>query len=135
MANLTATKNSERGPKLGNLIKFELFSEHGYCREVVNANLAAEATYDIGTVVGEVTATGNYVISDSAATDGSEVPAGIVIEKVDIPATTDTELVILKRGPAGVADGALILDASWDGSEADVYEALESLGIAVRKQI
>ena len=130
----TAEQIGTRAPKLGNLVKDELWAQHGYCRDTVTANEAADTTYEIGTVLGKVTATGKYVISDSAATDGSEVPAGIVVEQVDLTAATDTDVNILFRGPAVIADGALILDASWAGTEQTVYDAFEAVGIAVREQ-
>lgn len=130
---MTAENIGTRGPKLGNLLKQEQWSHLGYCRKVVTAQESAGTTYDIGTVLGDNGT--NYVISDSGASDGSEVPAAIVIEKVELEAATDTEVVVLVRGPASVADAALILDASWSGSEEDVYAALEALGIQVLRQI
>jgi hypothetical protein len=130
----TAEQIGTRAPKLGNLVKDELWAQHGYCRKVVTAQEAAATTYEIGTVLGEITASGKYIISASDAVDGSEAPAAIVVEAVDLEAATDAEVVVMFRGPAVVADAALILDATWTGSEQDVYDAFEAVGIAVREQ-
>lgn len=132
---MTAESIGTRGPKLGNLVKQELWSHLGYCREDVIANEAADATYEIGTVLGKVTATGKYVISKSDAVDGSEVPVAIVVEKASLTAATDVTVVVFVRGPLSVAKGALILDATWTGSEQDVYDAFEALGIQTLTQI
>ena len=121
-----------RAPKLGNLVKDEFWAQHGYCRKVVTAQEAGATTYQIGTVLGNNGS--EYVISAQDAVDGSEVPAAIVVEAVDLEAATDTDVVVMFRGPAVVADSALILDATWAGLEQGVYGALEDLGIAVRAQ-
>lgn len=123
-------KLGERGPKLGNLIKFEDWTDYGYCRKTVTVNEAAETEYKIGNLLGtDGTA---YKISDPAAVDGSEVIDVVVIENKTIPAATNTEVAVLFRGPAGVADGALILG---DHTEADAASALEGKGIKVMEQV
>lgn len=132
---MTAESLGTRGPKLGNLIKQELWSHLGYCRKTVVANEAADATYEIGTVLGEITASGKYIVSKSDAVDGSQTPAAIVVEKASLTAATDANVVVLVRGPASVADDALILDATWTGTEQDVYDAFEALGIQVLTQV
>lgn len=132
---MTAESIGTRGPKPGNLIKQEDNSHMGYCRKEVTAQEAADTTYEIGTVLGEITASGKYIISKSDAVDGSEAPSAIVVQKADLTAATDATVVVMYRGPASVADGALILDATWGGSEQDVYDALDALGIQVLEQV
>lgn len=100
--------------RISNLLKAELWSELGYCREVVTVNEAAAKTYAVGTVLGKVTASGKYKIAVETAVDGSKVGAAIVLADAAIAATTDTKLVVLVKGPSSVAKGALVLDATYD---------------------
>ena len=119
--------------RLSNLLKAELWSELGYCREVVTVNEAAAKTYAVGTVLGKVTSGGKYKIAVETATDGSEDAAAIVLEDKAIAATTDTKLVVLVKGPASIAKGGLVLDATYDDAtkKGVVYAALEAKGIQV----
>ena len=122
-------------PKIGNLVKHEYGREHGYCREVLTVNEAAAEEYSIGSLVGKVTATGKYKLVDPTAGDGSEVVAGIVIENKSIPATTDTDVVVMVRGNAIVADQAIVFDKTFDaGQKAAAKAEIEALGILVRQQ-
>jgi hypothetical protein len=100
--------------RISNLLKRELWAEVGYCREVVTVNEATAKTYAVGTVLGKVTTNGKYKIAVETAVDGSKVGAGIVLEDKAIAATTDTKLVVLVKGPAAVAKGALVIDATYD---------------------
>lgn len=100
----------------------------GYMQEDVVANEAAEVEYEIGTLLGKVTATGKYVIWDSAAVDGSEVLAAVVLENKTIPATTDTSVWVALRGPIIVADQALVLNGE---TLADATAGLEALNPAI----
>lgn len=123
-------------PKLGNLVKKEQWPESGWCREVLTVNEAAAATYTIGSLVGKVTATGKYQLVDPTAVDGSQVVAGIVLENKSIPATTDTEVVVMVRGSAIVGDQAIVYDNAFDaGQKTAALAEIEALGILVRTQI
>lgn len=119
--------------RLSNTVKKELWPETAYCRLVVTANEAAAKEYVIGTVLGKVTASGEYKISVQTATDGSEVPAAVVIQDTSVAATTDTKVLVLAKGPAEVSKFGLQLDASFDtDAEKDAaYAALEAKGINV----
>lgn len=124
-------KIGTRDPKLGNLIKYEEGTHIGYCRKEVVVNEASAVDYEIGMLLG--TADGEtFVISDPAAVDGSETIAAVVIENKAIPAATDTGVAVLYRGPASVADGALVLG---DHTAADAAAALEALGIKVQTAV
>lgn len=131
MANPFATENR----RFSNLVKEELWASQGYCRDVVTVNEATATSYVVGTVLGKVTATGKYVVSKETATNGSEVPAAVVIAEYSVPATTDTKVLVLAKGPAIVSKFGLQLDASWVGSEATVYAALEAKGINVNDSV
>lgn len=120
-------------PRVSNLVKHELWPETGYCRKVVTVNEATAKTYQVGTVLGKVTADGKYKIAVQTAVDGSQTAAAIVLDDYSIAGTTDTKVLVLIQGPAEVSQGALVLDASYDQqAEKDaVYASLEALGINV----
>lgn len=127
MANPFATE----AKRLSNVVKQELWPETGYTRAVVTVNDAA-ATLVPGTVLGKVTATGKYKVAVQTATDGSEVADAIVMQEIAVPATTDTKVLVLIKGPAIVSKAGLVLDATYNtaGELAAVYAALEAKGIA-----
>ncbi len=83
---------------LSNLIKYELFPEVGHCRDVITYNGTAKdfAIGDLVTSVGGVPATAGDI-------------AGIVVRDVSAPATTNTAVIILARGAAGVSTAGLKL--------------------------
>ena len=122
--------------RLSNVVKQELWAETGYCREAVVVNDAA-ATLVPGTVLGKVTATGKYKVAVQTAVDGSEVAAAIVMVEIAVPATTDTKVLALVKGPAIVSKVGLVLDATYnlDAEKAAVYAALEAKGIACNDAI
>lgn len=96
----------------------------GYNQKSVTVNEAAEEEYVVGTIVGKVTADGKYKIWDSGLDDGAEVLAGLVLENITVPATTDTSVLIMPFGAAIVADGALELNGE---TLADAVAGLEAL--------
>lgn len=131
MALVASTK-----PKLGNLVKMETEKNHGFCREKYTVNEAALVDYSIGSLVGQVTAGGKYKLVDPTAVDGSEVVAGVVLENKTIQATTDTEVVVLVRGPAIIGDQAIVYDNAFDAGQTTAAIAeIEALGILVRTQV
>lgn len=109
--------------------------------ELVTVNEAAGKTYELGTVLGKVTATGKYKIAVQSAVDGSEKPAAIVIgdgslgavPPFSVLATTDTKVLTLARGKAIVAREALKLDVSFGtaAQKAAAEDALKAIGIMV----
>lgn len=119
--------------RTSNLVKHELWPETGYCRKEVVVNEAAARSYVVGTVLGKVTASGKYKVAVETATDGSKVAAALVLSAQSIPATTDTKIVVLVKGPAEVSKGALVLDATYDNAAKQdaVYASLEAVGINV----
>lgn len=124
-------------PRYSNVIKHEYAPELGYTRLVVTVNEAAAKTYVAGTVLGKVTADGKYKIAVQTAVDGSAVADAIVLGDVSIAAATDTKVLVLVRGPAIVAKGELVLDATYDlaAEKNAVYAALEAKGILVNDSI
>ena len=116
-----------------NLVKQETFPEQGFNYDAVTVNEAAIKTYAVGTVLGKVTASGKYKICVQTAVDGSQTAAALVVGDQTIPATTDTKVLAMVRGPAIVSKDALVLDASHDlQAEKDaIYASLTALGILV----
>jgi len=99
-------------PTLGDLLKYEL--NGNYSRETVT--LRGGASYPLGAVLGEVTASGKYILSPAAAVvgdEGAELARAVLLEAVDASGGDATGLV-LARGPAIVAKSALGFDASVD---------------------
>ncbi|MDD3676894.1 head decoration protein [Thauera propionica] len=118
---------------LGDLVKREY--DRGYTRETVT--LKAGAAYPMGAVLGRITASGVYALSPAAPTtglEGAEIACAVLLD--DVPAsTTDTQAVVLVRGPAIVAEGALVFDASVadDAAKAIKHQQLAAHGIVVRQ--
>ena len=117
---------------LGDLIKRE--SDPDYTRETVT--LKAGTAYPLGAVLGRITATGNYALSPAASTaglEGAEIACAVLLHAV--PASdTDTQAVVLARGPVIVADRALAFDASVTDAAAQSlkHQQLAAHGIVVR---
>lgn len=119
--------------RFSNVIKAELWPEMAYCRAVVTVNEAAAKSYVPGTVLGKVTASGKYKVSVQTQTDGSQVGAAVVLREQSIAATTDTKVLVLVKGPAGVSKFGLQFDATFDteAKKAATYAAFEAAGIMV----
>lgn len=119
--------------RFSNLVKKELWPESGYCRAVVTVNEGAAKSYVVGTALGKVTANGKYKISVQSAVDGSETVAALVLQEVSVPASTDTKVLVMVKGPAEVSKFGIVLDASYDldAEKNAAYAALEAKGINV----
>lgn len=129
--------------RFSNVVKHEYDPATAYCRDVVTVNDAA-ATFKVGAVLGKVTATGKYKLVTVAAADGSEVASAVVIADangnsgdVTIPATTDTKVLVLTRGPVIVSKSMLQLgaDVDTDAEKLVVYNALKAVGIIAETTI
>ncbi len=116
----------------GNVVKHEYLPDVAYCKNVVTVNDTA-GTLAIGTVVGKVSANGKYKRAVETAVDGSKVAAGIVAAVTTIAGSTDTNVLIVNRGPIGVSKAGLVLDATYDDAtkKGVVYASLEAVGIQV----
>jgi len=99
-------------PTLGDLLKYEL--NGNYNREVVT--LKAGTNYALGSVLGQIAATGKYRLSPTAEVtgdEGAEEAVAVLIEAVDASAADATGLVVA-RGPVILSEDALVFDASVD---------------------
>lgn len=101
-----------QSPTLGDLLKYEL--NGNYTRATVT--LKAGASYPLGAVLGRITASGKYRLAPAAEVvgdEGAETAVAVLLEPVDATAA-DATAVVLARGPAIVAEAALVFDASVD---------------------
>lgn len=133
-----------RAETIGNVVKWTGFPDSDYHFETVTVNVASAGTLAVGTVLAKVTATGKYLVQDASLASGAGLEASAVLVGSDIinanlvvAANTDAKAIVLKRGPAKVAKGQLIMGAGTDtaAEKAAVYAALEALGIITSDQI
>jgi hypothetical protein len=68
-------------------------------------------TYPIGTLVGRLTSGGKLVPLTSAATNGSQIPVGLLAQEVTLAATSDDNVCI---AIAGVVDSSKVTLAGSD---------------------
>jgi hypothetical protein len=123
--------------RFSHLVKHEYEPSFAYCRDVLVANEAGARTYTVGTVLGRVTVGGKVRIAVQSASDGSQNAFAICLEDKAVPATTDTRVLCLVRGPAIVSKSALVLDATFDllAEQTALYAQLEALGIRVNDAV
>ena len=123
--------------RFSNVVKHEYEPTLAFCRAVVTANEAAATDYAVGTVLGKITASGKYVVAKETATDGSKVPAAVVLEDKSIAAATDTKVLVAVRGPMILSKTGIALDATYntDAKKATALAALEALGILVNDAV
>lgn len=127
-------KVAERDDKLGNLLKMEQGKEWGYCRKTATVTLTP--TSDIGDVLYDVAGDLTLVnVANTASAEAIIVDPNIIALR-PASGTADVEVAVLFRGAAVVADSALNYNADINtpAEIAALHDALEALGIAVRKQ-
>jgi hypothetical protein len=113
---------------LGDLLKYE--APNQYSRDP--ATVAAGQNLVLGSVVGRETATNKLKALDPAATDGTELPAGVLIVDADATAA-DLDAVIVARH-AIVARRALVWPTGiTPAQQSAAIAALEARGILVRE--
>ncbi len=115
------------GPHTGGFLVWEAFRD--YCREVVTI---AAGTLEPGTVLGKITASGNYAAHDPAAVDGTETAVAVLWGKADA-AGGEVEAVALIRGPAIVNRHDLVFAGTPGEAEIEAAHAdLLAAGVLVR---
>ena len=82
-------------PVLSDVIKYEDAQHKMWGRNLtkVTVNTTAQ-TLEVGTLLGKVTASGKYVVHAPAASDGSQNAVAVVAQKIAVPATTDTQVLV-----------------------------------------
>lgn len=112
----------------GDLVKREYMRD--FDREAITLMPRAEG-YQLGAVLGKVTATGKYALCVATANDGSELPCAVLIH--DVPESTmDTEAVAFVRGPVILISDFLRMDASLDSTKPAVLAQLAAFGMVAR---
>ena len=120
-------------PRLSGLLKLE--EDPSYCREEVTvlAGNGSDRVLSLGTIVGRITASGKVVDLALAGADGSQTVYGVLLTNTTAPDGVDAGGVVLVRGPAIVADLALIYPAGATAPQkATINAALTTLGIVIR---
>ena len=116
---------------LGDLLKYE--APNLYSRDRVT--VAVGQNLALGAVVGSVTATGQVKGLDPSASDGSEVPAGVLLVSIDASLQDRPDGVIVARHSV-VADTALVWPVGLTGAQkAAALATLKSLGILARPSV
>ena len=111
--------------RLSNLVKHEYEPSLGFCREALTFKAAADAKYAMGTVLGKVTATGEYVEAQETAADGSKVPVAVVIEDFTVSADSVIGIAITAAG-ATYTDGTYDLVITGTGKDAKATATIAS---------
>ncbi|MCW2311448.1 head decoration protein [Rhodoferax antarcticus] len=117
-------------PNLGDLLKYEEDCLN-YSREV--ATVAAGQNLLLGAVVARETLTGKLKALDPAATDGTEIPVGILLGNVDASLIDVGDALLLNRH-AVVASNAVIWPVEISlAQKAAATASLAALGILIRQ--
>jgi hypothetical protein len=119
------------GLNLGDLLKYE--APNLYSREQVT--VVAGQNLELGAVVGRITATAKFKVFDPAATDGSELPAGILLGACDATLIDRDDALLLARHGM-VASNAVVWPAGLTVEQKTTSLAqLSSLGVLVRQGV
>ncbi|GGH54875.1 hypothetical protein GCM10010975_11870 [Comamonas phosphati] len=114
---------------LGDLLKYE--APNLYSRDRIT--VAAGQNLLLGSVVGIITASGQYTRIDPSAQDGKQVAAGVLLQDCDATAAERTDGLIVARH-AIVSDHALAWPAAITNAEKLTAMAqLKALGVLVRQ--
>lgn len=108
------------GNYAGDVVLFE--EDNRYSRDEIT--VVAGADLKVGSVLGLITASGKYSLSDPAAVDGSETPVAVLLQDADA-AAADVQAIALLRH-ARVRRGGLVFHADID-TEAERDTAVAAL--------
>jgi hypothetical protein len=119
------------GLNLGDLLKYE--APNLYSREQVT--VVAGQNLALGAVVGRITASAKFKVFDPAATDGSELPAGILLGACDATLIDRDDAMLLARHGM-VASNAVVWPAGITTEQKTTALAqMSSLGVLVRQGV
>ena len=117
------------GLNLGDLLKYE--APNLYSRDQVT--VGAGQNLPLGTVLGIVTASGQYKQIDPSTDDGSQVAAGVLLQTCDATLLERDDGLVVARH-AIVSDHALQWpDAIAAAEKASAIAQLKALGVLVRQ--
>lgn len=114
----------------GSILKYE--ADENYSREVVT--IAKGQNLKMGTVVGEVSASGEYkaVSVSESETDGSDTALGVLFADVDATAEA-TQGVIITRDAIVIGSALVYPDGITEDQKKKVIKDLENRGVVTRK--
>jgi len=92
--------------------------------------IAAGQVLQRGAVLGKITASGKYVLSDAGATDGSQTPVAILAEDVDA-SSGDKEATVYLTGEFNVRR----ITFGNGHTAATVKDALRQVGIFIKNTV
>lgn len=114
---------------LGDLLKFE--GTNLYSRE--RTTVASGQNLELGAVVGTITASNKTKRFDPDATDGSQIPSGVLLQNCDASLIDrDDALVVVRH--AMVADTVVVWPVGISPAEkATAVATLKTLGVLIRQ--
>lgn len=129
MAYTLRTTSWDEPKAISDVLKME---HPTYSRDVVTI-VSGAGVLEIGTVLGKITASGKFKAAASDATDGSEVAAAILVEKIDAT-SADKPAVVIARF-AEVSRHGLVWHANTNTTteRAAAAAQLAAVGIIVRE--
>jgi hypothetical protein len=109
-------------------LKYEAAANFSRDNETV---VSGSGIVESGTVMGRVTATGKIKPHTAGASDGSQTPVGLLVDRVD--ATAADRVAVMIARDARVMDVGIIygVDVLTSNAKATVNAALKTLGILV----
>ncbi|MEL8055704.1 MAG: head decoration protein [Pseudomonadota bacterium] len=103
-------------------------------RDEITVTVPANTTYEAGTVIGQITASGNFVRHAAGASDGSQNEAGVLFQNLVNTTASPVDMVgtnIARQAQVKKAD--LIYEVGADTAQEETTDAaLLALGIVVR---
>ena len=119
-------------PRITDVLMFEAGEEVNYVESAVTLASGTVASA-VGTVLGQVTASGKYVVFAPAASDGSQNAAAVLITPVIATLTADTTAAVVNSGPAVLKTSGLIWPSGITGPQTTAALAqLTALGMTSR---
>jgi len=98
-------------PSMGDVLKYEV--NPNYTREVVT--LLQGMPYPVGSVLGQITASGKYKLATSGGADGAQTATAVLLHAVDAT-LADASGIVIARGPSIVSRAGLAYDGTVDDS-------------------
>jgi len=96
-------------PSMGDVLKYEV--NPNYTREVIT--LLQGMPYPVGSVLGQITASGKYKLATATGSDGAQTASAVLLYAVDATLADATGIVVV-RGPSIVSRAGLAYDATVD---------------------
>jgi hypothetical protein len=126
---------NETLPHDGGFLVSEANGSRSREKVTILAGSGAVRTLEAGTVLGKITASGKYIAVVEGASDGSETPVAIILNRTVAPDGADIEAAIVARD-AEVNVNELIWPGTYDATNITAGRAaLLAVGIVCRDAI